>query len=93
MSSNSVESIPFLILGLIAAIAAVFWWKRRQADQYDLRRLREAPRTGIYDQTALLPEEQPEENWVTKDSGPYCYSCDEAYAAGTSRCRRCGRPL
>lgn len=93
VSSSAWEAVPALFFGLTIVFAAWAWWKRRRADRYDLRSLRDAPRTGQYDQTPLLPGEEPEDDWVTEDSGPYCVSCDEAYAAGTPVCRRCGRPL
>ena len=86
-------AVPALVLGLAALFGAWVWWKRRQADRYDLRRLHDTPRTGIYDQTPLLPDEVPDDHLITEDSGPYCYGCDEAYPAGTRACRHCGRPL
>ena len=91
--TNLWGTLPVLLLGLVVLYAAWTWWARRRADQYDLSRLRDAPRTGMYDQTALLPEEEPDDDWVNEDSGPYCHACGEAYPPGTSACLRCRRPL
>lgn len=84
MSEASWDAIPASLLGLIAVFAAWRWWKRRQADRYDLSRLRQTP---------LLPDEAPDDDLLTEESGPYCHVCDEAYPVGTSACRHCGRPL
>lgn len=80
--------IPVLLLGLAALYAVWAWRQRRRDAPYDLRRLADARYEGW-----LAPGEEPEEGWVTDESGPYCSSCDEAYPAGTSVCRRCRRPL
>lgn len=87
------DLIPALLLGLAALYAAWVWGKRRREERYDLRRLRDLPRTGLYGQSPLLPDEEPNESWVTEESGPYCHICDEAYPAGTHVCRHCRRPL
>ncbi len=93
MPGSAWEAIPVIILGLVIVFAAWIWGKRRRESRYDLRRLRDVPRTGMYDQTPLLPDELPEDDRLTEESGPYCLSCHEAYPAGTSVCRGCGRPL
>lgn len=81
------------VVGLVLSAALfltalyLFWksWKRSQEERYDLRKLLEPP---------LHPEE-PLFDEVPKDEigAPYCGWCDEAYAPGTRRCRRCGRDL
>lgn len=91
--TNLWATLPILLLGLVVLYAAWIWWKRRRAGRYDLGRLRDAPRTGLYDRSPLLPGEEPDEDGITEDSGPYCHACDEAYPPGTSVCFRCRRPL
>ena len=81
------------LLGLAVLLAVWVWAKRRRGDAYDLRRLQDAPRTGMYDSSPLGAEEEAEVGVADEDSGPYCLSCDEAYPAGTPACPRCGRRL
>jgi hypothetical protein len=75
---------------LLGTLCLIGWviklWQRRNSERYDLRRLWDAP----------PPEpEEPFEDTVPTDeeAAPYCGWCDEAYAPGTYRCARCGRPL
>ena len=77
------QLIPEIIFGLVVAVCAALWWRRRQGDRYDLRRLH-----GDDD-----PPGEAYDDMVADDSGPYCAACDEPYPAGTRVCRRCGRGL
>jgi hypothetical protein len=74
--------------GLVVASlgCAAVWWRRRQADKYDLRRLFDEP---------PLSEDRPYLDHIPEgeDSAPYCGWCDECYPPGTYRCRRCNREL
>ncbi len=80
---------PFgLVLALgeaaAGAVCVALWAARRRRDRYDLNRLWDAP----------TPEpEEPLQDTVPEEAAPYCGWCDEAYAPGTYRCRRCGRDL
>ena len=72
--------------GVASLACGIVWWRRRQADRYDLRRLFDEPPAS---------EDQPYEDHIPEGevSAPYCGWCDECYAPGTQRCRRCNRVL
>ena len=96
MLSSLWDLLPLALIGL-AAIYAVVVWRRRAArkfqDRYDLRDLREPSRTGWYDAVSGGPREEPDEDMVNEEAGPYCVSCGVGYPARTPACRECGRPF
>lgn len=65
---------------------AVAWWRKRQVDRYDLRRLFDEPPPS---------DEEPYEDHLPEgeEGAPYCGWCDECYPPGTRRCPRCRREL
>ncbi len=80
--------LPTVVLGAVVVYAVWAWARRRREGRYDLRGLRDARY-----EPPLAGDEEPDEDGVTGESGPYCHSCDAAYPAGTPRCFSCGRPL
>ncbi len=79
-----------IAMAAVSALAGVtlgaIWWRREQEAKYDLRRLFDTP-------PADRTQEEPHVDTVDRDSAPYCGYCDEVYAVGTYRCKRCGRGL
>ena len=78
-----IYALPALAFCIAILIAVRVWLGRRRSDPYDLKRLWDEP----------LQEPDDIDQMVDHDAGPYCHSCDEPHAAGTSFCRHCGRKL
>lgn len=77
--------IPVVLL-VGSLLCGVLWWRRRQADRYDLRRLFDEPPPSL---------DEPYEDQIPEgeEGAPYCGWCDECYPPGTRRCTRCRREL
>ena len=75
--------LPTLLIVGALLLAVRVWLRRRRVDPYDLKRL--------WDDPPADPDETDE--LLSEYAGPYCHSCDEPHAPGTSFCRHCGRKL
>ena len=80
-------ALTLAVASAVVGLACLWsWWRLRQEERYDLRRLfEEPPPVAEEPDLETIPEGE--------ESAPYCGWCDEAYPAGTYRCRHCGRSL